>query len=546
MPDVTLEHFERAGADIGAHGDNDTLPFDIDTRFVEQRHAELAGMAFSLYQELQCDTVKNSARKLAELSVFNERLLAPTGPAGFRISTKIHPFWTVYFNGLGIAIADALEDQRDLCARSYRFLRDGGDELFNRNFSWRAFREATVAEANSIAGGAIVAQTDISSFYEHISHHHVQNSLNDLFPDGRIGNQITALLGKFSAGRSFGLPVGGQASRVLAELFLDSVDQKMTVGGFRWFRYVDDYVLVADSYPDAYRALAALSYALADYGITLNKTKTVLLTSKHYVDYVAAQLGSDGDDAARLRAIDLYFDPYSDAGAEDYESLKQTVEGLQVQAILERELEKSLPDNFLVVQVSRTLKLQPPTAALQLVRTLLSPDNLHAFRASWSTIMRGIAGLRATLAFKDIFPQIDHMLDAVPEHSSHLLQAEASVLHYIRTLHMERTSKRATFVQRVYDITRSETVKRACIECWRRWKDRAAFTALRNNWSSMSPECQRLVWLAAASFGDQGEGFRRQVEPSLKRAWQLGIERQNSPAFALLYQGWCDDAEATA
>ena len=34
MPEVTLAHFERAAADIGAHGDNDTIPFDIDTRFL--------------------------------------------------------------------------------------------------------------------------------------------------------------------------------------------------------------------------------------------------------------------------------------------------------------------------------------------------------------------------------------------------------------------------------------------------------------------------------------------------------------------------------
>jgi hypothetical protein len=546
MSEVTLQHFERAALDIGAHGDNDTLPFDLDTRFVQQRHAELAGMAFAFYEELQRDDAKNSSRKVAELSVFNERLLTPTGPAGFRITTKIHPFWSVYFNGLGIAIADALEDQRDPRARSYRFKRDGGEKLFDVRFSWRAFREATVVEALGIAKGAIVVQTDISSFYEHISHHHLQNALNDLFHDDRMGNQINALLVKFSSGRSFGLPVGGQASRVLAELFLNSVDQKMTVGEIRWFRYVDDYVLIADSNADAYRALSVLSYALADYGLTLNKTKTVMLTSKHYADYVAAQLGGEGDQAARLRAIDLHFDPYSDTAIEDYDSLKQTVEGLEVQSILVKELEKSLPDNFLVAQVSRTLKLQQPATARQLAATLLEPKNLHAFRGAWSTIMRGITGLRATPDFESIYAQIDSMLDTIPDHSSHLLQVETSLLHYLRTLHMERTPERAKFVQRTYNSARSETVKRACIECWRRWKDRAAFTALRNNWSSMSAECQRLVWLAAASFGDQGDGFKRQVELNFRRALELGIERQNKGTFASVYTGWCNDVQAIA
>ncbi|TCG00930.1 reverse transcriptase, partial [Paraburkholderia steynii] len=93
-----------------------------------------------------------------------------------------------------------------------------------------------------------------------------------------------------------------------------------------------------------------------------------------------------------------------------------------------QELEKSLPDNFLVAQVSRTLKLQQPATALQLVATLLAPENLHAFRASWSTIMRGITGLRAALGFESIYEHVDTMLDAIPGHSSHLLQAETSVL----------------------------------------------------------------------------------------------------------------------
>ena len=77
----------------------------------------------------------------------------------------------------------------------------------------------------------------------------------------------------------------------------------MTEARIRWHRYVDDYVLVASSHADAYKALAFLSHTLADYGLTLNKTKTVMLTAKHYSDYVAAQLGSNDDEAGKLREI---------------------------------------------------------------------------------------------------------------------------------------------------------------------------------------------------------------------------------------------------
>lgn len=32
--EVSLEHFTKAAREIGAHGDNDTLPFDLDNRFI--------------------------------------------------------------------------------------------------------------------------------------------------------------------------------------------------------------------------------------------------------------------------------------------------------------------------------------------------------------------------------------------------------------------------------------------------------------------------------------------------------------------------------
>lgn len=545
MPEVTLDHFLRASADISAHGDNDTLPFDIDTQFISHKQFELARVAFAFFDQLQSDSEANSKRKIDEINVFSERLLAPTGPTGFRVVTKIHPFWNIYFNGLGIAIAEALENNRDGRVHSYRFLLNGGNELFDRTSSWKAFREQTVADANASGDGTIIVQTDISSFYEHISHHHIENFIDDLFPDnGRIGNQVNALLSKFSSGRSFGLPVGGQCSRILAELFLNLVDHRMTEARIRWHRYVDDYVLVANSHADAYKALAFLSHTLADYGLTLNKTKTVMLTSKHYSDYVTAQLGGNDDEAGKLREIDLRFDPYSDTSVEDYESLKQTVESLQVHRLLNRELEKALPDTFLVTQIGRTLKLQEPKVAIQLATTLLSQGNLHAFRASWSTIMRGIANLRASEEYSSIFAELDQLLDLIPEHSAHLLQAEAGLLHYLRTLRFARTTLRSALVQNIYSTTCSDTVRRSCIDCWRQWKDRGAFTFLRGQWNTLSFECQRIVWLSASAFGDQGEGFKRQIKPSLGQSWRLGIERQGVTSYALIYQEWCDDEQS--
>jgi hypothetical protein len=538
MPDLTLDHFRRAAADIGSHGDNDTLPFDIDNRFIKDNQEALANLAFTYSRELGKGNRRATRTAIDSLPIFSERLLAPTGSAGFRITTKIHPFWNIYFNGLGIAIAEALEPRRSDRAHSYRFATQG-EGLFNRDQSWRAFREATLAECQAHTEGAVVVQTDISSFYEHVSHHRIENSIDDLFPqDETIAVQVDRILNRFASGRSFGLPVGGQCSRILAELLLSLIDSQLTDARIVWRRYVDDFVLITPTQADAYRALSVLAHALADYGLTLNRTKTTLLSSKHYIDYIRTQLRGSGDEARKLLEIDLHFDPYSDTADSDYDELQQIVDSLDIRTLLDLERQKAQPDTFLVSQIGRTLLLHEPKVALQLCDTLLSQMNLHAFRASWSTIMRGVAQVRANESFRAIFHRLDQLLDSIPDHSSHLLTAEASCLHYLRTIRFQRTEQRAQYVFAVYSSTPSQTVKRGCIECWKNWRDRASFTRERNRWNALGPEEQRMLWLAAAEFGDEGEKFRQQVRESLAQAWRLGIERSQMPTFASVYTKW--------
>jgi hypothetical protein len=101
MPDVRIEHFQRAAQDIGARGDNDTLPFDVDSRFVKEAAAVLSHLAYDFFETQDNKTKNHVAATINELQIFSERLLVPTGSSGFRITTKIHPFWTVYLNGWG-------------------------------------------------------------------------------------------------------------------------------------------------------------------------------------------------------------------------------------------------------------------------------------------------------------------------------------------------------------------------------------------------------------------------------------------------------------
>lgn len=209
MADVERRHFLRSALELGASGDNDTLPYDVDSRFVEENAEALSEIAFQLYSEINVKT-EDDARKFVDgLQVFSERLLVPTGSAGFRTTTKIHPFWNVYFNGIGLALGEKNEPLRSPRAHSYR-LGTVEPTFFDRSRSWSTYKEATLADPNFDRQSSVVVQTDISSFYEHIYHHRLENCIGDLFPaPSTMAIQVARFLIKLASGRSFGLPVGG-------------------------------------------------------------------------------------------------------------------------------------------------------------------------------------------------------------------------------------------------------------------------------------------------------------------------------------------------
>ena len=538
MPLLTLEHCRRATVDIAAHGDNDVLPFDVDTRFIAECSEQLAALAFKVGATLERKTLKDCKASVRALDVFSERLLAPVGPSGFRVTTKIHPFWNIYLNALAVAIAELLEPHRSPRAHSYRFAPEG-PSLFDQKHTWRTFRRATIGDCDPDSTTEIVVQTDISSFYEHVNHHRLENYIQDLLPPtANHSAQINVFLGKLAAGRSFGLPVGVQSARVLAEVLLGAVDRTLTAANLRWRRYVDDFVLVAPSREDSYRALGVLAHALADLGLSLNRSKTSFLSSKHYRAYVETQLGTEDAGARQLKDLDLHYDPYSDTPTADYDALQQIVQGLDLERVIAIELDKGQPDSFVVTQVARALVLLTPQEALAVCTSLLNPGNLHALRAKWSTVMRGVAQLRGASDHKGIHGDIDRLLDRLPTQSPHLLTIDTNVLHYLRAVRFRGTAERAQFALRIFASSQSPTVRRACIDCWRRWRDRDRFVSLRNDWATLSPSEQRMLWLAAPDFGDDGVNFQKQVGRTLDGLWRIGVQRKAPDAFAKLYVDW--------
>lgn len=138
----------------------------------------------------------------------------------------------------------------------------------------------------SAAQGAIL-QTDVLSFYHSIYTHAISWALhgksaakqnrNSSDPN-MFGNRIDALVRSCHDGQTVGIPVGPDTSRVISEIMLCAVEQKIgkelhdciKCG----FRYVDDFFLCFDSISDAERVLAGIREACLHYDLQLNPAKT--------------------------------------------------------------------------------------------------------------------------------------------------------------------------------------------------------------------------------------------------------------------------------
>ena len=524
MADVSLSHFELAIRESAKYGDNDTLPYDRELTFFREHINESANLALEYFQRLESGGNKFAHNEIKKLEFFSERMLVATGPHGFRIATKIAPFLNIYLNALGISIAEKLEPKRYSNAHSYRFL-PSEDTLFDKERSWKSYRQSTLDDPNSLEDSNIIIQTDVSSFYEHIYHHRLENSLSDLFSEhSTIPTQIIRILSHLSSGRSFGLPVGGQCSRILAELMMHSIDEILTSEKIIWHRYVDDFVLITENQEDAYKALSTLSHALADYGLSLNRNKTTILTAKHYREYIQTQLFSHDGDAGTLREIDIYFDPYSDKAEDDYEELKSTVSQIDIKRLLLDESKKSQSDSYLVKQISRTVQYQKPEVAEDLITTLLDAKNINAFRASFGTIMRGIYATLNNKEFSIIHKHINKKIDGVITNSSHLLLPESNCLHFLKCLTFSKTDIRSRFISDLYSKTKSVEIRKSCINCWGHWKDRPKFNQLRNRWTSMPHEEQKALWMSTYFFREEGAHFRKQEKIKVINNWTIGIK----------------------
>lgn len=127
-----------------------------------------------------------------------------------------------------------------------------------------------------------VVDADLQGYFDSIPHDRLLARVEEHLSDGRVLALIEAWLrqdivkglARWTPGG--GTPQGAIISPLLANLYLHSLDQRLTEGGYRLVRYADDFVILCQSEAAARQALAEVRDWTRANGLTLHPDKTHL------------------------------------------------------------------------------------------------------------------------------------------------------------------------------------------------------------------------------------------------------------------------------
>jgi RNA-directed DNA polymerase len=126
-----------------------------------------------------------------------------------------------------------------------------------------------------------VVDADLKSYFDTIPHEGLLRRVQEHISDGRVLKLIAAYLkaGVLEELRGWeptecGTPQGAVISPLLANLYLNPLDQMMAAAGFELVRYADDFVILTQSQEQAQQALELVAAWVTEAGLQLHPQKT--------------------------------------------------------------------------------------------------------------------------------------------------------------------------------------------------------------------------------------------------------------------------------
>lgn len=502
MPEIFKKNIKRATRNVISHGDTDVFPFSYENIIIRRNEEKFVDCVFEISE--------NFETYITEYPPQFENVLAPVGYTGYRWVTQIDPFWNAYLLSSIIRHAKAAEDSRiDVktgVIHSYRYLhKEESDSLFKKEYNWRSFMIKSYEHAKK---NEFVITTDISEFYRRIYHHRIENSLGRI-AKGNIPNKVDKILNIYSGGTSYGMPIGGPASRMIAESVLNQIDHLLIARNIEFCRFVDDYHIFAQSEEDAYKALQILSELLIlNQGLSLQKSKTRVLSAGEFVSTFPTHLlpeAQPSNDGERLFSINLNYDPYSPNADDDYEALKESLGKIDFLALLNEELAKSQVHGPTVTRLIKSLRVTAGLTRLQAIKTLMS--NIGILYPVLSDLLIVLRGIKDDLTDEEYGIVCEKLIDLISQ-NSYLLSLDIHKCFATRVLygfHDYRVD--AIFTKWLTDgcpaLKRDVLIAFAARGGWNHISD------FKNRIAGQTPWVRRAMLAVSYGLGDEGTHWRQ-------------------------------------
>ncbi|WP_282610833.1 CRISPR-associated endonuclease Cas1 [Pelagibius sp. Alg239-R121] len=150
-------------------------------------------------------------------------------------------------------------------------------EMEDASFAYRAGRSVQMAVSRIARyrrdGYRWVVDGDIERYFENVPHDPLLERLGRSIEDPLLLDLLALWLESFSEGGR-GLPQGAPLSPLLANLYLDDVDEAIEGKGVRLVRFADDFLLMCKGEETAREAQTRMAGILAEQGLRLNPEKT--------------------------------------------------------------------------------------------------------------------------------------------------------------------------------------------------------------------------------------------------------------------------------
>ena len=501
---------DRALRNISKFGDTDVFPIPFERNVFFHKHAESKAIIQSIHGDL--DTW------LATQSTTSHECLAQVGYTGFRWAAHIEPFWNAYYLSLVLGIAEKIEHARlpEDKVFSYRFDWSDEESKIFKDSTWMDYRRKSIEHAKN---SQFVVIADIADFYPRIYHHRVENALLRI-TDCDTPSRIMKLLTAFSKNVSYGLPVGGPASRILAELALCGTDRLLVGAGMNFCRYADDYTIFCESEQEAYSHLVTLSQKLFIEGLVLQKKKTRILSAGEYLD-INKQLdpareedNDEASDESKLLSISVRYDPYSPTAEEDYEALAAAVREVDVVGILSREIAKTAIDTTVAKQAVRAIKAMDNEFYDGAVRTMLDKENLATLAPVFVSVMRTIRSVYEDLEgeTKDF---VDGTLVELFNQEFYVLKIDVNLCYYIQVLGKRHSVEKEEILTKIFLTTTVPLIKRLVFVAMTNWSCHHWLSEKKNNYSIMGVWERRAMIASSYVLREEGKHWRDKA----KKGW---------------------------